>query len=132
MKVVIIGAGAAGLVACKTLLESATPDFPFDPVILEQEEDIGGSLKQSHALLVILDLGLYGFLFQEPFDIARIRYVCLGLLRHRHTTNDRPTGRTRTWCHRNRQLSWTLQIFMKLRILLVNIFFRLSFTPGAF
>lgn len=46
MKVVIIGAGPAGLVTCKTLIESATPDFPFDPVILEQEADIGGGLCQ--------------------------------------------------------------------------------------
>jgi protoporphyrinogen oxidase len=50
MKVVIIGAGPAGLVTCKTLLESATPDFPFDPIVLEQEDDIGGSLEASHFL----------------------------------------------------------------------------------
>ncbi|KAF8590464.1 FAD/NAD-P-binding domain-containing protein [Ramaria rubella] len=46
MKVVIIGAGAAGLVTCKTLLQSVTPSFPFDPVVLEQEDDIGVSSKQ--------------------------------------------------------------------------------------
>ncbi|KAK7689087.1 hypothetical protein QCA50_007778 [Cerrena zonata] len=45
MKVVVIGAGPAGLVACKTILEAATPDFPFDPIILEQESDIGGTFQ---------------------------------------------------------------------------------------
>lgn len=45
MKVVIIGAGPAGLVTCKTFLEAATPDFPFDPVVLEQESDIGGTFR---------------------------------------------------------------------------------------
>lgn len=45
MKVVVIGAGPAGLVTCKTLLEAATEEFPFDPVILEQEDDIGGTFR---------------------------------------------------------------------------------------
>jgi len=45
MKVVIIGAGPGGLCLCKTLLETATADFPFEPVILEQEDDIGGTFK---------------------------------------------------------------------------------------
>ncbi|KAH8102934.1 FAD/NAD(P)-binding domain-containing protein [Cristinia sonorae] len=45
MKVVIIGAGPAGLVLCKTLLEAATDAFPFDPLILEQEDDIGGTFR---------------------------------------------------------------------------------------
>lgn len=45
MKVVVIGAGPAGLVTCKTLLAAATPDFPFDPVVLEQESDIGGTFR---------------------------------------------------------------------------------------
>lgn len=69
MKVVIIGAGPAGLVTCKTLLESATPSFPFDPVVLEQEDDIGGSSKHPH-----LNFDLRGLL-QELFDIARTRYA---------------------------------------------------------
>jgi chemotaxis response regulator CheB len=34
--VVIIGAGPGGLVACKTLLGARTPQFPFDPIVLEQ------------------------------------------------------------------------------------------------
>lgn len=45
LKVVIIGAGPSGLVTCKSLLEAATVDFPFDPVILEQEDDIGGTFR---------------------------------------------------------------------------------------
>lgn len=45
MKVVIVGAGPSGLVTCKSLLEAATSDFPFDPVILEQEDDIGGTFN---------------------------------------------------------------------------------------
>ncbi|EPQ58604.1 dimethylaniline monooxygenase [Gloeophyllum trabeum ATCC 11539] len=44
-KVVIVGAGPSGLVACKTLLEAATHDFPFDPIVLEQEDDIGGTFR---------------------------------------------------------------------------------------
>jgi len=42
MKVAIVGAGPAGLVACKTLLENASDEYPFDPIVLEQESDIGG------------------------------------------------------------------------------------------
>ena len=45
MKVAIIGAGPSGLVACKSLLEASTPDFPFDPVILEQEDSLGGTFR---------------------------------------------------------------------------------------
>jgi hypothetical protein len=45
MKVVIVGAGPSGLVTCKTLLEATTSDFPFDPVILEQEDNIGGTFR---------------------------------------------------------------------------------------
>lgn len=45
MKVVIVGAGASGLVTCKSLLESASPDYPFDPIILEENTDIGGTFK---------------------------------------------------------------------------------------
>jgi dimethylaniline monooxygenase (N-oxide forming) len=44
-KVVIIGAGPSGLVTCKTLLEARTPAFPFDPVILEMEDDLGGTFR---------------------------------------------------------------------------------------
>jgi dimethylaniline monooxygenase (N-oxide forming) len=45
MKVVVVGAGPSGLVACKSLLEAASNDWPFDPVILEQEKDIGGTFR---------------------------------------------------------------------------------------
>jgi dimethylaniline monooxygenase (N-oxide forming) len=45
MKVVVVGAGPSGLVTCKSLLEAASPDFPFDPIILEQEDDIGGTFR---------------------------------------------------------------------------------------
>lgn len=45
MRVAIIGAGPAGLVTCKTMLEAATDAFPFDPVIFEQQEDLGGTFR---------------------------------------------------------------------------------------
>lgn len=45
MKAVIIGAGPAGLVACKSLLENADDAYPFDPIILEQENAIGGTFR---------------------------------------------------------------------------------------
>jgi dimethylaniline monooxygenase (N-oxide forming) len=43
MRVVIVGAGPSGLVTCKSLLEAATPQFPFDPIVLEQEAELGGT-----------------------------------------------------------------------------------------
>jgi dimethylaniline monooxygenase (N-oxide forming) len=45
MKTVIVGAGPSGLVACKTLLESRTPAFPFDPIVLEEQTDVGGTFR---------------------------------------------------------------------------------------
>ncbi|KAF8078064.1 hypothetical protein FPV67DRAFT_1463978 [Lyophyllum atratum] len=45
MKVIVIGAGPSGLVTCKSLLEAATQAFPFDPIVLEQEAEIGGTFK---------------------------------------------------------------------------------------
>lgn len=42
---VIVGAGPSGLVTCKSLLEAATPQFPFDPIVLEQELEIGGTFR---------------------------------------------------------------------------------------
>lgn len=45
MKVAIIGAGPAGLVTCKTLVETSSPELLFDPVIFEQEEDVGGTFQ---------------------------------------------------------------------------------------
>ena len=44
--IVVIGAGPAGLVTCKSLIEAATPgEHPFDPIIFEQEDDIGGTFR---------------------------------------------------------------------------------------
>ncbi|KAE9406677.1 FAD/NAD-P-binding domain-containing protein [Gymnopus androsaceus JB14] len=45
MKVVIVGAGPSGLVTAKSLLENVDANFPFDPIILEQEDDIGGTFR---------------------------------------------------------------------------------------
>ncbi|KAK0228044.1 hypothetical protein IW262DRAFT_1445810 [Armillaria fumosa] len=45
LKVIIIGAGPAGLVACKSLLENASEEYPFNPIVLEQEDDIGGTFR---------------------------------------------------------------------------------------
>ncbi|KAK0225213.1 hypothetical protein EDD85DRAFT_856929 [Armillaria nabsnona] len=45
LKVIIIGAGPAGLVTCKSLLENASEEYPFDPIVLEQEDDIGGTFR---------------------------------------------------------------------------------------
>ena len=45
MRVAIIGAGPGGLVLCKSLLEATDRDFPFDPIIFEQEDDIGGTFR---------------------------------------------------------------------------------------
>ena len=57
MKVVVIGAGPAGLVTCKTLLEAATPEFPFEPIILEQESDIGGTFQfRSYEVVAIIHI----------------------------------------------------------------------------
>ncbi|CAL1703562.1 unnamed protein product [Somion occarium] len=45
MKVVIVGAGPAGLVTCKTFMQATTTEFPFEPIVLEQEDDIGGTFR---------------------------------------------------------------------------------------
>lgn len=45
MKVAIIGSGPAGLVTCKTLLQYATEEFPFEPIVFEQEGDLGGTFQ---------------------------------------------------------------------------------------
>lgn len=45
MKVVVIGAGPSGLVLCKSLLDARSPGYEFDPVILEQENEIGGTFR---------------------------------------------------------------------------------------
>ncbi|KAL1715056.1 hypothetical protein EV715DRAFT_208317 [Schizophyllum commune] len=43
--VVIIGGGPSGLVTLKTLLENRTEEHPFSPILLEQEDDIGGTFR---------------------------------------------------------------------------------------
>ncbi|KAF8321719.1 FAD/NAD(P)-binding domain-containing protein [Clavulina sp. PMI_390] len=43
--VVVIGGGPAGIVTVKSLLEYSTPDLEFDPIILEAEDDIGGTFR---------------------------------------------------------------------------------------
>ncbi|EJD46098.1 FAD/NAD(P)-binding domain-containing protein [Auricularia subglabra TFB-10046 SS5] len=45
LRVAIVGAGPAGLVACKTFLEAADSSFPFDPVVFESEDDVGGTFR---------------------------------------------------------------------------------------
>lgn len=43
--VVIIEAGPSGLVTAKTLLQQSSLNLSFEPVILEAEDDIGGTFK---------------------------------------------------------------------------------------
>ena len=45
MKVVVVGAGPSGLVTCKSLLDATNENFPFDPIVLEQESEIGGTFR---------------------------------------------------------------------------------------
>lgn len=45
LRVAIIGAGPAGLVACKTFLKAADSQYPFDPIVFEGEDDIGGTFR---------------------------------------------------------------------------------------
>ncbi len=45
MKIAVIGAGPSGLVVTKTLLQEASEQFPFDPIILEAEDDVGGTFR---------------------------------------------------------------------------------------
>ena len=59
MKVVIVGAGPSGLVTCKTLLEAANTDFPFDPIILEQEDNIGGTFRYRSYEVIELQYSAY-------------------------------------------------------------------------
>jgi len=57
--VVVIGAGPAGLVTAKTLLEHSTSALEFDPIVLEAEDDVGGTFR--HALPSII--GNVAFVF---------------------------------------------------------------------
>ncbi|KZV99127.1 FAD/NAD(P)-binding domain-containing protein [Exidia glandulosa HHB12029] len=45
LRVAIVGAGPAGLVACKTFLEARDGQFPFEPVVFEAEDDVGGTFR---------------------------------------------------------------------------------------
>lgn len=110
MKVVIIGAGPAGLVTCKTLIESATPDFPFDPVILEQEADIGGRLASSVAAALPVPLTS---LPQGHFDIGRMRYVTLGFFFRQVMMM---MLRMPIWCHLSRLMTCPCEDYSMLRI----------------
>ena len=53
LKVLVIGAGAGGLVTLKTLLEASERDplHPISPLLVEAEEDLGGTFKASIAVL---------------------------------------------------------------------------------
>lgn len=64
MKVVIVGAGPAGLVTCKTLLESSSTEFPFNPLILEQEDDIGGQSLIKNSQSLSLDIFVFSGTFR--------------------------------------------------------------------
>ncbi|KAF8130460.1 FAD/NAD(P)-binding domain-containing protein [Mycena galopus ATCC 62051] len=66
-RVVVVGAGPSGLVACKTLLEASN----FDPIVLEQEADIGGTFRyrsyQNATLVSSKQLTSFSD-FRLPFD----------------------------------------------------------------
>lgn len=74
MKVVIVGAGPSGIVACKTLLENADSAFPFDPIVLEQESDIGGTFRfrsyQACLYLCVLPLRMRKFMFYKNAQLV--------------------------------------------------------------
>jgi dimethylaniline monooxygenase (N-oxide forming) len=46
-KVLVIGAGAGGLVTLKTILEASQqdPKHPLDPILVEAEDEIGGTFR---------------------------------------------------------------------------------------
>ncbi|KAJ7090309.1 hypothetical protein B0H15DRAFT_838066 [Mycena belliarum] len=80
--VVVVGAGPSGLVACKSLLEYASPDFPFDPIVLEQEADIGGTFKfrsYENATLVsskqLTSFSDFRLPFEHPDHLSLEQYV---------------------------------------------------------
>ncbi|PSN61072.1 dimethylaniline monooxygenase [Corynespora cassiicola Philippines] len=45
LRVAVIGAGPAGLVTLKTLLQASTPDHPIEVCLFEAEDDIGGTFQ---------------------------------------------------------------------------------------
>ncbi|KAJ7184298.1 FAD/NAD(P)-binding domain-containing protein [Mycena filopes] len=71
MKVVVIGGGPSGLVTCKALLDAVSDEFPFDPIVLEQEADIGGTFRyrgyQNATLVSSKQLTAFSD-FRLPFD----------------------------------------------------------------
>ncbi|KAJ7168185.1 hypothetical protein C8R43DRAFT_983359 [Mycena crocata] len=80
--VVIIGAGPSGLVTCKSLLEYASDDFPFDPIVLEQEADIGGTFRYrtyENATLVsskqLTSFSDFRLPFEHPDHLTLEQYV---------------------------------------------------------
>ena len=66
--IVVIGAGPAGLVTCKSLIEAATPEHPFDPIVFEQEDDIGGTFRYRSYEVRVWDFG-------ERFDSITHSYT---------------------------------------------------------
>lgn len=78
MKVVIVGAGPSGLVTCKTLLEAANDDFPFEPVILEQEDNIGGTFRyRSYEVIELQYSTLYWKCLQNSYHLPSALEPCL-------------------------------------------------------
>lgn len=53
-KVLVIGAGAGGLVTLKTLLDASQqdPTHPLDPLLVEAEAEIGGTFRCATTILV--------------------------------------------------------------------------------
>lgn len=53
LRVLVIGAGAGGLVTLKTLLEASErdPSHPLDPLLVEAEEELGGTFKARNQAL---------------------------------------------------------------------------------
>ena len=81
MRVAIIGAGPAGLVTCKTMLEAATEEFPFDPVIFEQEDDIGGTFRyRSYEVIcetVLFEVELLTYSIERSAGVVEAAYQLL-------------------------------------------------------
>lgn len=76
MRVVVVGAGPAGLVACKTLLENTDAQYPFDPVVLEQEADIGGTFRYRTYEVICLSRAAYSSTATDALP-SRTEVLCL-------------------------------------------------------
>lgn len=59
MRVVVVGAGPSGLVTCKSLLDAVSTNFPFDPIVFEQEDDIGGTFRYRSYEVSSCTLGIW-------------------------------------------------------------------------